>query len=159
MAYRSLSHAGFVPSAFCDVIVDFEDTCASRYVRTPDPDVVKEVSLMIDSETNEKRRTIHMNNPEWTLHVKQCRLNSVSWMIQRCDQALQSSDWPEDALPRFEHKLPKNLYATGSKRPNDVSTQESEQTSRNEGSSSLFKPNRSRTTRKSWASNLARFEE
>ncbi|THU93477.1 hypothetical protein K435DRAFT_670138, partial [Dendrothele bispora CBS 962.96] len=145
MADRSLSRAGFVPSTFCDVIIDFEDTCASRYVRTPDPDVVKEVSLMIESETNEKRKTIHMNNPEWTLHVKQSRLNSASWMIQRCNQALQSSDWPEDAVPRFEHKLPKNLYATDS---NDVST-ELEQTSRNEGSSSLSKPKRSRTTRKS----------
>ncbi|THU84584.1 hypothetical protein K435DRAFT_687194, partial [Dendrothele bispora CBS 962.96] len=129
MANRSLSRVGFVPSAFCDIIVDFEDTCASRYVQAPDPDVVKEVSLMIESETNEKRKIIHMNNHEWALHMRQTRLDSASWMIKRCDEALQSSDWPEEALPRFEHKLPKNLYVTGSKRPNDVSTQELEQTS------------------------------
>ncbi|KAK7442200.1 hypothetical protein VKT23_016172 [Stygiomarasmius scandens] len=108
MLCRRMKRAvGFVPGAFRDVIVDFEDTFAARYEENPDMAVVESVREMINqTSTPADVRKVLENHIDLRTQTRRDRLLSADWMLGRIQDSLKSDDWPIEALVRVEHVIP-----------------------------------------------------
>ncbi|KAK7444748.1 hypothetical protein VKT23_015065 [Stygiomarasmius scandens] len=155
-AFRShyLSIIGFLPGAFCDLLVDLEETYASRYQNDPNPDSVQKAERMLARfGTEEDRQEFTETHVDLRLLRNRARLTSSIWMIDRCTSALKSTDWSTESLQRVKNDFPKKnsimvpeTDRAAKKRRSQTSVAELEEDSRSTSSTSASTSRR--TTRK-----------
>ncbi|THU98082.1 hypothetical protein K435DRAFT_857008 [Dendrothele bispora CBS 962.96] len=154
---RTLRTAGFVDGAFRDLLLDFEDTCASRYDPDPDLSIVAQSCAALASTTDPFIRDTLSLLSDLVTQNKRDRLESGQWFIDRCNKAINSGHWP--SLPQarvvndYDRKetITSTIYPSttriGVKRPIKTSNHESEVESESESSSSgLVKGLRTRSS-------------
>ncbi|THU98085.1 hypothetical protein K435DRAFT_721142 [Dendrothele bispora CBS 962.96] len=146
---RALRTAGFVDSAFRDLLLDFEDTCAARYDPDPDPSIVAQSRAALASTTDPFiRDTVLSRLPDLVTQNKRDRLESGQWFIDRCDEAMNSGYWPSFPQARvvndYDRKemISSTIYPStndstqsGVNRPVKISNHESEVQSESESKS------------------------